>query len=741
MHDQPLRFDGRRVPTVPGDSVLTALLRGGVHPTGGGCLCLAGDCPHCIAVVDGVAYTRTCRTPVVPGTTVHRQDRTAPELPAHPTTTSGPTRTVHTDVVVIGAGRSGLAEADRMRSAGRDVVVVEARDGDTAVGIYPGPVVITQGTAGLRRIHADEVVVATGSRETQPVCPGNDLDGLVTPRAAEALAAAGIDLGRIVAVGVAPDVPGCQAVDGTLVRLEGPAGHVAAVVVRGHDGAEVRHPCDTASLGLGAQPRDLLARMGHGLGVRAVGSAAAEPTAQPPPVEGTVCPCAGVTVADLDGVRRRGFDEMELAKRATLAGTGTCQGAACLPHLQAWLVAGAAGPARSQPFTARPVAHQLTMGQAAAGYQLPPVRRTTLHDVHVAAGATMDRFGGWWRPWRYGPDVSVEYWAVRRAVSLGDVSTLGKIEVAGPDAGALLDRLYPVPISTLQSGRSRYVLLLDEGGYLLDDGMACRRDDTRYLLSFTSAGVSHVEMWIRDWAQTWGMDVRIMDRTTSLGAINVTGPLAGELLRRAGLDAPPGFMRHGAHDVAGVPCDVFRLSFTGEVSYELHHAADRSVELWQQLMALGADLGVTPHGMDALFALRLEQGHVIVGMDTEMDSSPRRLGMDWAVRSDDGRDFVGRDALLCPTADTDDKRLIGLAGDPADAPAAPLEGDVLWHRDGQVGYVTSSRFSPTLDHAVALGWVRLQDGSVPQPLVTGGGLSLRPTAIPFYDPEGARARL
>lgn len=760
-----LLFEGHGVPIVPGDSVLTALQRDGVHPTGGGCLCLAGDCPHCVAIVDGVPYTRTCMAVAVPGTTVRRHGLPAPELPTDGTPTPARTRTDHTDVVMIGAGRSGHAEAGRLTAAGRDVVVVEARDGEAAVGIYPGPVVVTRGVTGLRRIHAEEVVVATGSRETHPVCPGNDLVGIVTRRAAEALARAGVDLGHVVAVGEAPDLPGCEGLAGRLVRIEGTGGHVTAVVMSAGGDSETHHPCDTVSIGLGRQPRDLLARMGSGLGTYAVGSAAAAGAPQPAPVEGTVCPCSGVTVTDLDEVRTRGFAEMELVKRATLAGTGTCQGAACLPHLQAWLAAEAATahpatahpatahpatahPATPRPFTARPVAVQITMGEAAAGYQPPLIRRTALHDVHVAAGATMDRFGGWWRPWRYGSDAIAEYWAVRTAVSLGDVSTLGKIEISGPDAGALLDRLYPVPISTLGAGRSRYVLLLDEGGYLLDDGMACRREgggtgplgDDRFMLSFTSAGVSHVEMWIRDWAETWAMDVRIMDRTMSLGAINVTGPLASELLGRAGVAVPPGFMRHGPHSVAGVGCDVYRLSFTGEVSYELHHPADRSVELWNALMELGADLGIRPHGMDALFTLRLEKGHVIVGMDTEMDSSPRRLGMDWAVRSEDGRDFVGRDALLRAGRMPPTKRLVGLVGDPADEPVAPLEGDVIYHDGRQVGYVTSSRVSPTLGHAVALGWVRLHDGAVPDPL-TVGGQRVRLSDTPFLDPEGARARL
>ena len=126
----------------------------------------------------------------------------------------------------------------------------------------------------------------------------------------------------------------------------------------------------------------------------------------------------------------------------------------------------------------------------------------------------------------------------------------------------------------------------------------------------------------------------------SLAAINVTGPLAATLLRRAGLADPPRFLGHVHADVAGVPCHVMRLSFTGEAAFELHHPIDRSVELWRALLDLGADLGIRPHGLQALFGLRLEKGHVIVGMDTELDTTPRRLGMDWAVA--DGEAAVHR---------------------------------------------------------------------------------------------------
>ena len=255
----------------------------------------------------------------------------------------------------------------------------------------------------------------------------------------------------------------------------------------------------------------------------------------------------------------------------------------------------------------------------------------------------MDRFGGWWRPWHYG-DAVAEYWAVREGVSIGDVSTLGKLVVSGPDVVELLERLYPCHVADIKPGRSRYALLLNERGHVMDDGMILRESETRFVLSFTSGGAANAEMWVRDWIETWGLRVHVLDRTMSLAAINVTGPLAKALLVRAGLADPPRFLGHVHAEVAGVPCHVMRLSFTGEAAFELHHPVDRSVELWRALMDLGADLGIRPHGLQALFGLRLEKGHVIVGMDTELDTTPRRLGMDWAVRMEKPR-FIGRASL------------------------------------------------------------------------------------------------
>ncbi|HSL24767.1 MAG TPA: glycine cleavage T C-terminal barrel domain-containing protein, partial [Acidimicrobiia bacterium] len=675
---------------------------------------------HCLATVDAVSYMRTCQVPAREGLRVLPHPSSGePPLPATGAPGGIPTQTQFWDVVVIGQGESGLAAAAVERAAGRSVITIDAAAGQEAVGIYSGPIVVARTGGGMIQIHCREVVVATGASEVQPACPGNGLVGIVTARAAERLAAAAMDLGQTVTVR-SPQ---------RLIRFEG-EGRVAAVIVDAPAG-EQRLACDTAVVDLGRHPRDALARMGSGLNVRAVGDCARPAELPPSPVEGTVCPCSGVTVADLEAVWARGFHELELIKRATLAGTGTCQGSACLPHLRAFVRArGGEVPA---PFTARPLSRQITMAEAAAGYHLAPVRRTALHDEHLRLGARMDRFGGWWRPWRY-QDGEAEYWAVRRAVSLGDVGTLGKMLVSGPGATELLERLYPCRVADLRPGRARYTLLLDERGYVIEDGLICRDSETRFFLTFTSAGASFAEMWVRDWAETFGLDVRILDRTMSLGAINVTGPSAPELLARAGLASPPPYLGHLQAEVAGVECRVLRLSFTGEASFELHHPAEWSVKLWTALLELGADLGVQPHGLDALFKLRLEKGHVIIGMDTEFDSTPRRLGMEWAVKLDK-EDFVGRQALLRTNALPLDKVLVGLE---LEGPA-PFEGDVIRVHGTPVGQVTSSRYSGVLGKSVMLGWVKLGEGAPPDRVEVAGRLARR-VPLPFYDPEGRRAR-
>jgi sarcosine oxidase subunit alpha len=712
----------------PGDTVAVAVVRAGQHPAHGGTLCLAGDCGNCVARVAGIAYVRTCLTPAEDDLTVERHPATGPPGWADPPPLRDiPAHHAHTDLAVIGGGRSGQAAAEAARRAGREVELLDGVTGDEVVAIYAGPTVIVRRAEGIRHLRAQEVVVATGTAEIQPVGPGSRLRGLLTPRAAQRLHAAWVDLGRTVAVGLAPDGVPCMLLAGELLRIEG-EDRVAAVVTRTPDG-EQRAECDTLIVGLGRSPRDVLSRMADDLPVTVVGSAAEPQPLPAPPTEGVVCPCVGTTVEDLDGVWKRGFREVELVKRASLAGTGTCQGSVCLPHVRAWIAQRAGEP--PPPFTARPASRQITLAEAAAEIHLDAFRRTPLHDEHLAAGARMDRFGGWWRPWHYG-DHLAEYRAVREAVSLGDVSTLGKFVVAGPDAVAFLQRLYPTDVATIRPGRSRYALLLNERGHVIDDGMICRESEDRFVLTFTTGGAGNAEAWMRDWIDTWGLRVLLMDRTMSLAAINVTGPRAAELLGRLGLADPPRFLQHARVELAGMACHVMRLSFTGEASFEIHHPVDGSVALWRRLMELGDDLGIRPHGLQALFALRLEKGHVIVGMDTELDTTPRRIGMEWAV-SMDKPDFLGRSALARTAVQADHRRLVGLSM----TGEAPTEGSPIWAGGEVTGHVTSAFTSPTLGHAVMLGWQK----RTPFPeQVEIDGREATVTPPPFYDPEGARAR-
>ena len=727
-------YDGKAIQFEEGDSVLVAFQRAGIHPTGGGCLCLAGDCPHCIATIDGISYVRTCQVLARTGMVIenHPPDG-APLMSMDDWQEPGViARNIYCDVVVIGMGKSGQKVASEFAHKDKQIVTLDAQAGQEVVGIYPGHLVVARTEDGMLHVHPrEEIIVASGAAEIHPVVPGNHLAGILTARAALKLAAAGVEMNHLVAIGTQPEGLDAERIVGELIRFEGNE-RVEAVVVINENGIENRIKCDTVSIGLGLYPRDTLVRMGHDMAVRAVGGTAREADIPPCPKAGTVCHCANVTVEDLESVRDLGFHELELLKRGTLAGTGTCQGGICLPYIRSFLAD--KGEKLQAPFTARPVNRQLTIGEMAAGSYHHATPRTSLDAEHRQLGARMERFGGWWRPWNYG-NISEEYWAVRQAVSLCDVSTLGKMLVSGPDALELLERLYPTKVSTIKPGRSRYALLLDERGYVLDDGMICRDEETRFTLTFTSGGATFCELWVRDWAEFWGLDVRLLNQTMSLGAINVTGPLSKKLLDRAGLDDPPNFLHHKTVMVAGVECRIFRLSFTGETSFELHHATADSVSLWRSLLKLGSDLGIKPHGIESLLTLRLEKGHIIVGQDTDFDSTPRRINHNWAVKLEKP-ECIGKQSILRTNKIPLNRQLVGfeLDGSP------PNEGAVIWKENEYAGYVTSSGFSHVINKSVMLGWLEFFNNELPKEVIIDGRPAYR-VSTPFYDPEGARARI
>ncbi|MEM8859743.1 MAG: 2Fe-2S iron-sulfur cluster-binding protein, partial [Chloroflexota bacterium] len=666
--------DGKPYPFSDGDTLLIAMLRHGLHPTGGGTLCNAGDSPHGLATVDGVAYVHTSQVKAKPGMVVVRENMfmAYPALPKNHSPHAEHTDMRHKfcDVLIIGLGDSGQAALAEAQAAGRDVVAVDAMNGEEAVAIYAGPRVVVRTDACMYTYHPrEEIIVATGAAEIPTIAPGADrLSGLVTSRLAAEMVAAGIDLGKVISVGFQPEGVETEHLDGDVVRLLGEDDKLNAVVMADEAGNETTHACDTLIANMGIQPRSALFLMGQDVGkLRIIGRAALDSTIPKMPKEGIVDSSIGASVADLEFTWESGFREMELIKRSTLSGTGWSQGNGSLPYMQSFILE--KGKELQPRFTARPMTRQPTLGEIAAGGHYHPTARTALDGVHRHLGAQMERSGGWWRPWTYG-DLEKEYWAVREAVSIMDVSTLGKMTVTGPDALELLERLYPTHVRTIREGRTRYVLLLNERGYVMDDGLIGKVSDTEYTLTLTSGGISNGEMWMRDWADGWEMDVHLINQTYSMGAINVTGPLASKLLEKAGMSDPMKFMRFADLEMAGVPCRVYRLSFTGEASYELHHPADRSVELWEALMSLGAEFGIHPHGLEALVALRLEKGHVIVGQDTDYDSTPRRLHHEWMCRLDKEY-FIGKASVERTNRVELDKMLVGFEipeGAPAKGP-------------------------------------------------------------------------
>ena len=357
----------------------------------------------------------------------------------------------------------------------------------------------------------------------------------------------------------------------------------------------------------------------------------------------------------------------------------------------------------------------------------------------MTAGARLDRSGGWLRPFSYG-DWREEYRAVRERVSLMDVGTLGKFTIAGRDADALVDRVFPCRTDDLPVGRTRYVLTLDEAGYVMDDGLLARTGAGEWFLTSTSGGAGRTDARLRNLADRLDLEVHLLDRTAQWGAINVTGPHARDLLQRLTdetVDVPyPGF---ADITVAGVPCRAIRSGFTGELAFELHHPRRRGPELWSALADAGREWDLRPHGLDALELLRLEKGHIYLGQDTMPDDTPAKLGMSWAV--DMGKPwFVGKRALERMDELPMSRRHVGLEFTHGPSDIAELRGEPLLVGDTVVGRITSAEHSIALGRAIGLGWMRTLDGGFPDRATTGSGTTATVVPTPFYDPDGGRMR-
>jgi sarcosine oxidase subunit alpha len=331
---------------------------------------------------------------------------------------------------------------------------------------------------------------------------------------------------------------------------------------------------------------------------------------------------------------------------------------------------------------------------------------------------------------------------VNRAAGLIDVSTLGKMLVRGPDAGEFLDRLYPNRFSNLKPGRIRYGVISSDAGRIVDDGTICRLDDETFYVTTTSSGAEAVEEWFTWWLADWGLRVHMTDLTQGLSAVNLAGPNAREIMAAVSdLDcsneAFP-YLDGQRAPIAGVPCLIMRIGFVGEVGYEIHFAAAQGVHVWDELMKAGKPHGLLPFGLEPQRILRLQKMHIIVGQDTDSESTPYGAAMDWIVKLDKEQDFIGRWALEHFEREEPETRLVGFTLHRG--AKVPTEGSVVTDGNGTpAGQVTSSRYSPTLEKIIGMAWVPralAQDGSTIT--ISDDGSTLRADVLtrPFYDPDG-----
>jgi sarcosine oxidase subunit alpha len=374
-----------------------------------------------------------------------------------------------------------------------------------------------------------------------------------------------------------------------------------------------------------------------------------------------------------------------------------------------------------------------------------------MHYWHEAAGATWLDAGVWKRPERYG-DSTAEVRAVRTAAGLIDVSTLGKIELRGPDAAELLERVYLNNWADLPVGRARYGAMCTEEGILFDDGVGARIGPEHFFLTATTGNAEAVFQWLEMWRATWRLDVIVHNQTSSLAAMNLAGPRARDILGAVtdvdvSVAAFP-YMAVREGNVAGVPCRLLRPGFVGELGYEIHCPNHLALSLWQTLIDAGASSGLKPFGVEAQRILRLEKGHIIIGQDTDALSNPLDAGLGWMIKFAKP-EFHGRDALVRLKEMEPSARLCGfvLPGEKDLKCPAHLwrdwEGCQVVEGGKSVGRVTSLRHSPTLERAVGLAWAPAAQAS------EGGAFTIRwnnlnvvaqVAQLPFHDPEGKRLK-
>ena len=470
-----------------------------------------------------------------------------------------------------------------------------------------------------------------------------------------------------------------------------------------------------------------------------------------------------VKINDVELAAREGFESVEHTKRYTTLGMATDQGK--LSNINGLAIL-SSSLGKEIPkvgtTTFRPPYTPISLGSiggSARDELFQPVRKTPMHDWHENNGAYMEPVGQWRRPFCY-PQAGETYAkAVEREInqtrsSLGilDASTLGKLLVTGPDAGKFLDMLYTNMMSTLKIGKCRYGLMCSENGFLIDDGVVARIDEQTWLCHTTTGGADSIHAHMEEWLQTewWDWKVYVTNVTEQYAQIGVVGPNARKLLEKiGGVDVSRealGFMEWKDGNLGKYEARIFRISFSGELSYEVAVPAKQGLAFWGELIEAGKEFQVMPYGTEALHVMRAEKGFIMIGDETDGTVIPQDLNLDWAIskKKDDylGKRAQERSFMVNPSR----WKLVGLE---------TLDGSVLpdgayaiadgVNPNGQKstqGRITSSYFSPTLKRGIAMGLVMNgpdRSGEIIEfPKIDGTVIRAKITSPVFYDPDGEK---
>lgn len=457
---------------------------------------------------------------------------------------------------------------------------------------------------------------------------------------------------------------------------------------------------------------------------------------------------------DFRNAVQEGFDNIELLKRYSTNGMGPSQGKhSNMNGLRILARLTGKEPQQVGTTTARPFYHPVPMSHL-AGRGFSPERITPIHGRHEKLGAVWMSAGVWQRPEYYAQpgveridSIRGEAMAVRSGVGIIDVGTLGKLEVIGPDAAEFLERVYISKYAGLKVGMTRYAVMCDESGVVIDDGVVARLADDHFYFTTTTSGAATIYRELSRLNTMWKLDCGIVNHTGSFAAVNVAGPKARAVLATltdvdlSGSAFPYLGLREGV--VAGIPARLMRVGFVGEWGYEIHVPANFGGALWDALMDAGKSEGIRPFGVEAQRLLRLEKGHIIISQDTDGLTTPSEAGLDWAVKLDK-LFFVGKRSLQIIAKKPLRQKLVGFMLDKDFTGAAPKECHLVIQNGKLAGRITSIAWSPSLQRHIGLVLVSPELSAVGTTLhirLSGGDMvAAKVVPTPFYDPENLKQK-